>query len=136
MTTVLLVDDDNIVLLAMGVRLQSIGYKVCAATDAATAISTARKNNPDVIVLDISLPAGNGFWVAERLKSISGSASTPLIFITASDDVALRERAMKLGAKAFLKKPFDVTTLANAVEAALSPGDNWPEREDSRIDLS
>jgi len=136
MTTVLLVDDDNIVLLALGARLQKIGYTVCAATDAATAISVARRNSPDVIVLDISLPGGNGFLVAERLKNIAGPASTPLIFITASEDVALRERAMKAGAKAFLKKPFDVTTLADAIESALSPGDNWPEREDSRMDLS
>ena len=125
MKTVLLIDDDNTVLLTLGVRLKSMGYTVCTAKDAANAISAVRKNNPDVVVLDISLPAGNGFLVAQRLQNMIGAAATPLIFITASEDAALRERAMKLGAMAFLKKPFDATTLADAIESALSPGENW-----------
>jgi FixJ family two-component response regulator len=45
--------------------------------------------------------------------------------MTASDNPALRERAMKLGAVGFLKKPFDATSLADTIESALSPGDNW-----------
>jgi FixJ family two-component response regulator len=53
------------------------------------------------------------------------SAATPIIFITASKRTDLRERAMKLGAAAFLEKPFDATTLADAIESALSPDQNW-----------
>ncbi len=59
MKTVLLVDDDSVFLLTIGVRLKSMGYTVCTAKDAANAISAVRKNNPDVVVLDISLPAGD-----------------------------------------------------------------------------
>jgi CheY-like chemotaxis protein len=125
MKTVLLVDDDNTVLLGTGVRLKSMGYIVYTAKDAVSAISAVRKNEPDVVVLDISLPAGDGFLVAERLQTLVGSAATPIIFITASDNPALSERAKKLGAVGFLKKPFDATTLADAIESALSPGDNW-----------
>src|SRR3984957_20424812 len=68
MKTVLLIDDDNVFLLAIGVRLKAMGYTVYAAKDAVNAISAVRKNNPDVIVLDVSLPAGDGFMVAERLQ--------------------------------------------------------------------
>lgn len=125
MKKVLLVDDDNIILLHTGVRLKSMGYTVFTAKDAINAVAAVRKNEPDVVVLDISLPAGDGFVVAERLQNLSGSAATPIIFITASDNPALRERAMKLGAVGFLKKPFDATSLADAIEMALSPGDNW-----------
>jgi len=125
MKTVLLVDDDNTVLLALGVRLKGMGYTVCTAKDAVGAVSAARKNNPDVIVLDISLPAGNGFMVAERLQSMISSAVTPIIFMTASEAPALRERALKFGAVKFLKKPFDATTLADCIESALSPVENW-----------
>jgi CheY-like chemotaxis protein len=125
MKTVLLVDDDNTVLLGTGVRLKSMGYIVYTAKDAVSAISAVRKNQPDVVVLDISLPAGDGFVVADRLQNLVGSAATPIIFITASENPVLRERAMKLGAVAFLKKPFDATLLADAIESALSPGDNW-----------
>jgi len=125
MKTVLLVDDDNVFLLTIGVRLKSMGYTVYAAKDAVTAISAVRKNNPDVIVLDVTIPAGDGFMVAERLQKLISTAATPIIFITASENPELRERAMKTGAVAFLKKPFDATTLADAIELALSPGDNW-----------
>jgi CheY-like chemotaxis protein len=125
MKSVLLVDDDNTVLLGTGVRLKAMGYVVYTAKDAVSAVSAVRKNEPDVVVLDISLPAGDGFMVADRLQNLVGSAATPIIFITASENPALRERAMKLGAVGFLKKPFDATSLADAIEMALSPGDNW-----------
>src|SRR3984885_9070175 len=125
MKTVLLVDDDNVFLLTIGVRLKSMGYTVYTAKDAASAISVVRKTGPDVIVLDVSLPAGDGFLVAERLQNLILSAATPIIFITASEKPGLRERAMKLGAVAFLAKPFDATTLADAIESALSSDASW-----------
>jgi two-component system chemotaxis response regulator CheY len=125
MKSVLLVDDNNTVLLTLGVRLKSMGYIVYTAKDAINAVSAVRKNSPDVVVLDISLPAGDGFVVAERLQNLSGSAATPIIFITASENPEHREHAKKLGAVGFLKKPFDATSLADAIEIALSPGDNW-----------
>jgi len=120
MKSVLLIDDDNVFLLTIGVRLKSMGYTVFAAKDAVTAISAVRKNNPDVIVLDVSLPAGDGFLVAKRLKNLISTAATPIIFVTASEEQGLRERAMKLGAANFLNKPFDATTLAAASQRSLA----------------
>ena len=128
MKTVLLIDDDNIFLLTIGVRLKAMGYTICTAKDAASAVTVARKTNPDVIVLDVSLPAGDGFLVAGRLQNLITSAATPIIFVTASEEPGLRERGMKLGAVAFLAKPFDATTLADAIESALSPADSWQPR--------
>src|ERR1700674_553110 len=125
MKTVLLIDDDNVFLLSVGVRLKSMGYTVCTAKDAASAISVVRKTSPDVIVLDVSLPAGDGFLVAERLQALISYAVTPIIFVTASEKPGLRERAMKMGAVAFLAKPFSAATLADAIETALSPVDSW-----------
>jgi CheY-like chemotaxis protein len=124
MKSVLLVDDDNTILFGTGMRLKSMGYTVYTAKDAVSAISAARKNEPDVVVLDISLPAGDGFLVADRLQNLVGSAATPVIFITASENPAMRERARKLGAVAFLTKPFDATALADAIESTLSPADH------------
>jgi CheY-like chemotaxis protein len=128
MKTVLLVDDDNVFLLTIGVRLKSMGYTVCAAKDAASAISVVRKATPDVIVLDVSLPGGDGFLVADRLQKLIASAATPIIFVTATEKQGMRERAMKLGAVAFLAKPFDATTLADAIESAICPADTWLPR--------
>jgi len=59
------------------------------------------------------------------LQNLIASAATPIIFVTASEKPGLRERAMKLGAVAFLAKPFDATTLADAIESALSPDASW-----------
>jgi CheY-like chemotaxis protein len=125
MKTVLLIDDDNVFLLSIGVRLKSMGYTVHTAKDAASAISVTRQTSPDVIVLDVSLPAGDGFLVAERLQTLISSATTPIIFVTASAKPGLRERAMKLGAVAFMAKPIAATTLADAIETALLPADSW-----------
>jgi two-component system cell cycle response regulator len=131
MKSVLLVDDDNTTLLGVGVRLKAMGYTVFTAKDAVSAVSAVLKSSPDVVVLDISLPAGDGFVVAERLQKLSGSAATPVIFMTASGKPGLRERAMNMGAVAFLQKPFDATQLADAIENALSPGDSWQPRRNS-----
>ena len=77
MKTVLLIDDDNVFLLSIGVRLKSMGYTVCTAKDAASAISVVRKTSPDVIVLDVSLPGGGRFpggWASSEPHFIGGDA--------------------------------------------------------------
>lgn len=125
MKTVLIVDDDNTVLLSIGMRLKSMGYTVCTAKDAVSAVSVARKANPDVVVLDISLPAGDGFVVAERMQRLITSAATPIIFITASATPELEKRAAQLGAAGLLQKPFDATVLADAIETALTSCAQW-----------
>jgi CheY-like chemotaxis protein len=129
MKSVLLVEDDAKLALAFGVRLKSMGYTVHIARDAISAVAEVRKTSPDVVLLDISLPGGDGFLVADRLSKLVGSAATPIIFITASKRPDLRERAMKMGAAAFLEKPFEATTLADAIESALSPSHNWHPEE-------
>lgn len=125
MKKVLIIEDDKSISLALGIRLKAMGYAVEAAADAVSAISQARKAEPDVVLLDIGLPGGDGFLVAERLQQLNQTAVTPIIFITASKQSGLRERAMELGAVRFLEKPFDATELADAIETALTPGDDW-----------
>jgi len=125
MKTVLLVEDDRKVSLALSIRLKAMGYAVAAAADAAIAIQEARKHNPDVILLDINLPGGDGFVVADRLSHLVQTAGTPIIFITASKQSDLRQRAKAAGAVRFLEKPYDATELADAIETALMPGDDW-----------
>lgn len=119
MKTVLLIEDDQKITLAMGVRLKAMGYEVATAADAVSAAAQARKCKPDVVIIDINLPGGDGFMVAQRLQALLQTAATPIIFITASKQPGLRERAEELGAVAFLEKPFDATQLADAIEMSL-----------------
>lgn len=122
MKKILLVEDDNKIQLAVSLAMKGMGYSLTTASDAVTAISAARRETPDVIVLDINLPAGDGFVVAERLMRLNQLGGIPIIFITASKQPGLREKAKSLGATNFLEKPFGVSELANAVESAFVAG--------------
>ncbi len=119
MKKILVVEDDLITEKILSSRLKKAGYEVSVAPDALTAVECARRNPPDLAVLDISLPAGDGFTVAERIQSLVPTA-TPLIFLTAGKKPELRERAKGLGAAAFFNKPYDVTDLLEAIQLALA----------------
>jgi len=122
MKKVLLVEDDSKIQLAIGMALKGMGYGLVTASDAITAVAQARKEQPDVVVLDINLPGGDGFVVAERLARLQNTAAVPVIFITASKQANLREKARAIGAVYFLEKPFGVSELANAIESAFIHG--------------
>lgn len=119
MKKVLLIEDDKELTLALGMRLKAMGYEVHSAADAVSAISVARKAEPDVVLIDFNLPGGNGFTVAERLRTLLQTSATPFVIITASKEAGLKERARELGASAFLEKPFDATRLSDVIEGAL-----------------
>jgi DNA-binding response OmpR family regulator len=131
---ILLVDDDPDVRLAMHVRLKANGYDTCFASDALTCISEARKQLPDVIILDLGLPAGDGFVVIERLKRHPSLAVIPIIVVSARDVSGNKERAIKAGAKIYLQKPVENAELLANIRQTLGepeqPGDaditgNW-----------
>lgn len=125
MKTVLLIEDDKKVALALGIRLKAMGYAVVTASDAVSAVSQARRSEPDVVLLDINLPGGDGFLVAERLQQLVQTAASPIIFITASKRSELKQKAKELGAVRFLEKPFDATLLADAIETAFTSEHRW-----------
>ncbi len=118
MKKILIVEDDTNIARALAVRLKCAGYDVAVAPDALAGLERALGKPPDLVVLDISLPAGNGFTVAERIQSLIPTA-TPLIFLTASRKPGLREKAKELGAAAFFHKPYDATELLGAIQLAL-----------------
>lgn len=119
MKKILIVEDDPNISRALSIRLKSSGYEVKVAADALTAVETALKIAPDLVLLDISLPAGDGFTVAERIQSLLPTA-TPLIFLTASKQPGLRDRASQLGAAAFFQKPYDAADLLEAIKLAIA----------------
>jgi CheY-like chemotaxis protein len=123
MKKILLVDDDKDVLLGLNVRLRANGYSVVFASDAISAISVARQEMPDVIILDIGLPAGDGFVVMKRLRALLPLAHIPIIFLTGKDPVINREKALSAGAQAFLQKPVDNEVLLLAIRKALVDSD-------------
>lgn len=126
---ILIVDDDEELRRGLGIRLKANGYNVVLAHDAISATSMARKEEPDLILLDIGLPGGDGFIVMERLEAIS-SAAVPVIVLTGRDPSTTRDRALKAGARAFFQKPVDNAELLAAIRTAL--GESGEPMEQAR----
>ena len=116
---ILIVDDDPDVRNGMHVRLKANHYDTFFAGDALSSMTEVRKHEPDLIILDLGLPAGDGFVVMERLKSIPAHAAIPVIVVSARDVRANKERAIKAGAKAYLQKPVDNAELLKVIRQAL-----------------
>ncbi len=117
--TILIVDDDPELRLGLHIRLKASGYKVIFAVDGVTSISAARNLSPDLILLDLGLPAGDGFTVMERLGASDTMSLIPVIVVSARDPGANRDRSLKAGARAFLQKPVETAELLAAVRKAL-----------------
>ncbi|MFM0557918.1 response regulator [Paraburkholderia sediminicola] len=115
---VVIVDDDESVSRAIKRLLRSIGIaaETFASGDAfLDVLSSMPSYRPDCVILDVQMPGLNGLEVQLRL---SGSG-IPVIFITAHDDIGVREHALAAGAVAYLRKPFNDELFVKTVRAAL-----------------
>jgi len=115
----LIADDDLKVLKALTVRLEAEGYEVIVCQDAYQALEMARRHRPDLLLLDINMPAGNGFSVQERIAKIEEIARIPVIYITGDASEAVDRNAHKLGARAIIHKPFKTEKLLETIRTAL-----------------
>jgi|ERR1700720_4448116 DNA-binding response OmpR family regulator len=111
--TVLIVDDNPDIRLGLHLRLKANHYETLFAADALSGVAEARKHQPDLIILDLGLPGGDGFTVMESLNKIPSLAVIPIIVVSARDGSGNQKRAFEAGARAFLQKPVnDVELLA------------------------
>jgi two-component system, OmpR family, alkaline phosphatase synthesis response regulator PhoP len=117
MGRVLVVDDEPDVLLLCRLNLQQRGHELLEAAEGSSALRLARERRPDVIVLDLMLPGMNGYEVLETLQRDEGTASIPVLVLTAKSLRADRERSHGLGAAAFLTKPFLPDELCELVDS-------------------
>lgn len=116
---ILIVDDDVDLLRGLTIRLKANGYEVVSATDAIFAVGVAMEERPDVIILDLGLPGGDGYVIMDRLSKIACTIGTPIIVLSAKDASSNKERALKAGAQAFFEKPADNDELLAAIRKAL-----------------
>jgi len=116
---ILVVDDDPDVRLSLHVRLKANNYDVSFAVEGVAAIAEARKNKPDLILLDLGLPAGDGFSVLEWLQENDTLCLIPVIVLTGRDRTASKGRSFQAGAKAFLQKPVANAELLSVIRQVL-----------------
>lgn len=115
---ILLVEDNPLTLKGLSYLLEREKYQVIAAADSAKAIELIQARHYDLILLDVSLPDGNGFDLARNLRE--HEKHTPFIFITALDDEADIVRGLELGADDYITKPFHSRELLLRIRNALN----------------
>jgi CheY-like chemotaxis protein len=128
---ILVVDDNEIIIKTITLKLQGAGYQVIAAMDGSEAVALARTENPDLILLDISFPTDvggvpwDGFRIMEWFHRLDAAKKIPVIVITGNEELKTRERATAAGAVAFFQKPLEHDYLLKVVRATL--GDSAPK---------
>ena len=113
-------DDDPDLRQALRLRLRANKYETVNAVDGYSAIAMAYKERPDLIILDLGLPAGDGFVVLDRLQKDDKLSAIPVIVLTARDPQANERRVLRAGAAAFFQKPADNAELMDVIRATLT----------------
>jgi DNA-binding response OmpR family regulator len=123
---IMIEDDDPDLRQALRLRLRANDYDTVNAVDGYSAIALAYKERPDLIILDLGLPAGDGFVVLERLQKDDKLSAIPVIVLTARDPQSSERRALQSGATAFFQKPADNAELIDMIRASLSQARTKP----------
>lgn len=124
--TILVIEDSADMRALVSVKLKKHGYDTVWAADAMQAMTVARQTQPDAIILDLGLPAGNGFLVMERLKGHPQLCSIPVIILTADQSVESEFKGIHAGAMAFLRKPLQEEALIDTVRYAVGDAAECP----------
>jgi two-component system, OmpR family, KDP operon response regulator KdpE len=112
---VLIIDDDQILCLGLKIRLKANYYDLCFAHDGESALCAVLTEKPDLIILDIGLPRGDGYYVMESLNAVPDFADVPVIVLTARDGLTHERRCRDAGAKRFFEKPVNSLRLLTAI---------------------
>jgi len=119
---ILVVDDDKDVVVFLSRLFQRAGYTVVTAQNASQAVTQAHQERPDLILTDVTMPAGSGFSVLDRLKASTTTGAIPIIVLTGNHDAEVEARALAAGAMRVLRKPCDNTVLLGCIKTALGEG--------------
>ena len=116
---ILVVDDEAVLVETIAYNLEQAGYQVTTAADGASALEVARRESPDLIILDIMLPEMDGLEVCRQLRRDSNTALTPIIMLTARGDEIDKVVGLEVGADDYVTKPFGRRELLARVRALL-----------------
>ena len=115
-TSVLVVDDEPQVVWVLEFSLQAEGYETFSAHDGMEALDQIRRCRPDLMVLDVMMPRMDGWSVLEALADVPVAERPRVVMVTALASEGDRDRAMRLGAEAFVPKPFDMDHLIGVLQ--------------------
>jgi DNA-binding response OmpR family regulator len=115
---VLVVDDESDFIQLLTYNLENQGFEILTAGDGVAALNVARRELPDVVLMDLMLPDIDGFSVCEILRSQPSTASVPIIVVSALDGEYVRSRGIQTGVACCLKKPVDMKVLGDTIRSS------------------
>ena len=118
-TKILCIDDDRLLLTLLSDALEAYGFRSLVAVDGPSGIEAAKKEAPDLILLDIMMPRMSGFEVCRQLRAIPALKDTPIILLTAMEDPNLDLKGHQVGASLSLHKPFDPSDVVSTIKQVL-----------------
>jgi CheY-like chemotaxis protein len=116
---VLLVEDTEDNRLMMRRLLEMTGYHVFEARNGEEAVSVTRRESPDLILMDLSLPVIDGLAATRMIRGLPGFQQTPIIVVSAHDTADFKNEALEVGCDAYLTKPIDYSELEKVIEDLL-----------------
>lgn len=120
--SILVVDDETSISFALEHLMKAEGYDVSTVGDGNTAIDTVTQSQPDLILLDVSLPGRDGYEVCQTLRADAGTSDVKIVMMSArSRDIEI-EKGLAMGANAYLTKPFTLANVAKTVRDMLDSG--------------
>jgi len=125
--SVLIIDDQPQITVALMTRLQAAGYEVFHAINGLAGVEAAALHRPDAIILDIRMPDIDGYDACIRIKRLPGLAETPVIFLSANPQEVFRKRAMEVGGSTFLSKPYKAADVIKVIEGLTSAANSREE---------
>jgi DNA-binding response OmpR family regulator len=114
---VLAVDDEPHILKLIAFSLRAHGFEVLEASDGLSAVSVAEAEHPDLILLDVMMPALDGYEACRRIKANPATADIPIFMLTAKAQAAEQQTGLDAGAMDYICKPFTPKDLVATVEA-------------------
>jgi len=116
---ILIIEDDRDLARLLAARLESAGYESVVTSDAYQGVQFAHKIIPDLIILDLILPAGEGLSVLKRIKLSGYTRGIPVVVLTGIKDEKYKQKVMGEGVEAYLDKPYDADTLITTIQNIL-----------------
>lgn len=120
MTKILIADDNRDLLEILVARFRALGFEVVSAHNGAAALETAKREQPEVAVLDVMMPELNGFQVCRRLREDDDLGDMPVVLLTAKDTEADQFWGLEVGADLYLTKPVEPAEVVERVQDLLN----------------
>ena len=119
MSKILIIDDDADSRLILSAQLRTKGYNTVFAVDAVGAMVATKREVPDLVILDLGLPGGDGLLLIDHLASLSSLAPIPIVVVSGRDPEVAKPKALAAGAAAFVAKPANPKELLAIIETHL-----------------